>query len=378
MRVHLLKADDCDEASFQRLVTLLQAQRGPITYVPSHTCLPDHLAEEREWPDAEEMATQKEMVYHSYKRKESAIKYSFPFLEREYTWEQLFDRARAYRIRHALPAAEPVILLTASANELNWFGAADNDMRHFFVQTSHWPLFMGEIDARFPVAYEVQCWLMRKLMFPTFREMVEAGHKEARGCMMDFCREKRDVVLKMRTGDLCGDCLHLLEEARAPRPEVQQLFEGIDAIRSHMLFRERYAFFNRPSRLRVSADQGRLYLSDLGDLELPLNPKERSLLHFFLRMDPDRPLPLTALADHRAALRQIYLELSPRLRLDSIDATLDRLTDPLGDDFMQNASRIRSKLKTLLGESMAIHYCIARQNGGGYSVRLDRSLVDWE
>ena len=375
LRVHLVKAHDFSDEGFDRVLALLQARQGPISYHAHGATLPEHLSEEQEWQDIDDMMKQdlfEPILNESY----SKPMYDFPFREKSYTWDQLFRHARQHREEWSIPPGEPIILLTEAGNELNWFGAGDEGMEHFFVQTSHWSLFLDEIDARFPIAYEIQCWLLRKLMFPTFREMAAAGHMEARGCMMDFCRDKKDVVLKMRTGDLCADCLNILAEAEAARPLVQQLFEGIDAIRGHMMFRERYAFFRRPSRLQISEDAGRLYLTELGNLELPLNPKERCLMHFFLQLPEGKAVALTELCDYHHALREIYLNISPGTNLERIDGTLRRLTDPLSGDFMQNVSRMRRKLNKLVGESMAMHYIIARHGGEGYKVKLEREMLD--
>ncbi len=55
-------------------------------------------------------------------------------------------------------------------------------------------------------------------------------HFETKGCLNDFCNEKPDKIFKMRTGDVCSDCIKIWEEILS-QPQIDALFEMIEAIR---------------------------------------------------------------------------------------------------------------------------------------------------
>ncbi len=121
-------------------------------------------------------------------------------------WDSIFDHCDEARRKYRIPDDEPVVLLTDHANEYNWFSGADrNGKLNLFVHTGMWDRFTFP-DFRYPVVYLLAAIPLLLQMFDKFDEMISYFHKEPRGCMNDFYQEKKDIGLKLRTGDICPDC----------------------------------------------------------------------------------------------------------------------------------------------------------------------------
>ena len=115
-----------------------------------------------------------------------------------YKWSDIFTKTAEYRSREQIPTEDLIVILTSHANEHNWFSAGNPDgSLDFFVHTGMWERFLDS-DPRFPVVYQLLALPLRVSMFGSYASYAKNTHKEARGCINDFCLDKRDIVMKMR------------------------------------------------------------------------------------------------------------------------------------------------------------------------------------
>jgi hypothetical protein len=265
-------------------------------------------------------------------------------------------------------------LLTEHGNEQNWFGSIGPSNKDYFIQTSGWKHFFGnQVDERFPITYEVAIWLIRSLMFEN-REAILAGvHMQSKGCGNDFCQDKKDIILKMRTADLCTSCMHLLEQRSTSPLILNQLFGIMDGIRANLTFRNRIKVMKQPSRLEVRGYSMRIFLTDLGDLELNFNPKEKAIYLFYL--SHPEGVHLSALQDYKTEIKEYYERFTGQTEKLEIERSLHRLLDPLDNDINVVLSRIKRKLKDALGEELLPIYQIYGPHGGDKRIALDREFV---
>lgn len=150
-----------------------------------------------------------------------------------------------------------------------------------FVHTGMWDRFTFQ-DFRYPVVYLLAAIPLRLKMVDSFEEMTRYFHKDPRGCMNDLCLEKSQISLKLRTGDICPECRQRISDRNVDSQIVSQVFRIFEGIRSQMLFRSSFDKDSKPSRLHIDYDKRKIYLTDLGNLEIPLNPMEKTVYHFFL------------------------------------------------------------------------------------------------
>ena len=166
------------------------------------------------------------------------------------SWDQLFSIVAEPRGGVAcLPDGTAIFLLTPIPNELNWFGAARRDgaARDFFIHTDDWDWFTS---APLPtlITYEIVQFIMmfglseaqRALLIPCGDVNREFAHEQTSGCINDFCEEKRDFALKLRTADICEGCLKQLEEYGASQELLTQVVELLEVCRQAATSTARY------------------------------------------------------------------------------------------------------------------------------------------
>jgi hypothetical protein len=375
MKVHLLRTKDVSLDTYNNVLNLVRSFNGPIVFESNEEeQIIDHVTS-RHIIEREDFEKQERNLARMSFSEKIYKPYSFPIEEQKAKWEDFFDICRTFRQANKILESEFVFLLTETGNEKNWFGAVDEEMRNVFIQTSHWDHFFGSaVDSRFPICYEIAAWLLRIQMFNNRNEVITGTHEKPIGCMMDFCQDKMEIVLKMRTADICQSCLQVLHNRDISRPLTQQLFDMMDGIRKHFMFRERSEFLNRPSRMEIKGYNHRIFLTDLGNLEVLLNPKERTLFIFFLR-HPEG-VPLSHLFEYIFEIQYLYEKFSMRSSKDIINQAVMRMVDPLDENQIQVISRIRRKFKVLLGTNMASFYAINVVDNK-YQISLNRELITW-
>ena len=387
MNVHLIRSSELSLETYTNVWNLLNKFQGPINFNESEDFEWDNFLYEQDWISEEQFKEVQKVdfrqekdinSYSLYEESPSERNYSektFPFKEPQLTWEDLFLICEKYRRKYTVPENDLVFLLTDVSNDKNWFGSVDQKMRNVFIQTSNWSSFFGsEIDSRFPIAYEVVVWTLRIMMYRNRYELSQQLHAQPKGCMMDFCEHKSQIVLKMRTADICGDCLDYIQKRDVNRTALNQILETMDGIRSNILFRERSSVLNRPSRLEIRGYMKRIFLVDLGDLEVRLNPKEKTLFLFFL--NHLEGVRIVDLMDHKVEILELYKRFSRASTPSQIEDAVDLMLQPTDGNINQVLTRIRSKFKQTAGDSIAGYYTIEGARNVVYKISLNRELVN--
>ena len=383
MKVHLLRSEEVTPETYTDVMHILNQVPGPLRWVNTEAESTPQLdeMEEREWLNAT-MFHGKVFPVAQAPRSESRsrftiprFKISFPHREKFMSWDHFFNICRMYRSREDVGEEEMVVLLTDIANDMNWFAAGEEGARNAFIHTKNWGHFFGyDIDSRFPISYLVASQVLQRLMFRSYDELKDHIHQKPLGCMMDFCQDKRQIILKMRTGDICTDCLHHIKDRNIDLNIVEQVLQIMDSIRGHLLFRERFDLFNQPSKMEVRGHMQKIFLTDLGDLQVKLSPLERTLYLFFL--NHPEGIMLSHLQDHREEIGSIYERLSNSSDLEAIQNRISDLVSPMSNSASEKISRIRSRFVDACGEKMAEHFVIAGPNGEKKKILLDRKLVE--
>ena len=269
---------------------------------------------------------------------------------------------------------EFVILLTDKGNEFNWFAAPDpKGGRNGFVQTSGLGFYLPGFS-RASIVYLITTHLLRHYMFSDIREMSEGVHQTSVGCMNDFCGNKSELILKIRTADLCTDCVKRLEDKKVDPLLANQVFEIMEAMRSEILFRDRYSLLKKPSRMNISGPNFTIRFPDLANIELKLDKIEKTMYLFFL--GKPEGVKLNMLDEHREELTELYLKVSPTSDRTTATKRINERTDNAHTQkISETISKIRKKINDLLGDEMGEHYIIAGANGEVKKIGVERGLV---
>ena len=386
-KVHLIRSDEFKEEDFSQVVNLLKQFNGPIEFISAETTYLQSTPPVLSWMTKLEFEKKNPPQFsihpssdsHIYSMFESTPKKSivFPVEVPSLSWDTFFAACIDYRMKHQIPEKDLVILLTDFSNDKNWFAGIDSTMKNYFIQTSNWHHFLGNsIDSRFPIAYEIVVWLLRSQMFQNRQEIMDCVHKGSTGCMMDFCENKKDIVLKMRTADICNDCLKVIQNREVDRPFARQVLDSMDGIRQHMMFRERSEFLNSPSKMEIRGFMKHIFLKDLGDLEIHLNPKEKTIYLFFL--NHPEGVRIVDLIDHKTEISHFYETFTNSFETAQIAQAINLLLDPTEGNINQVLSRIRAKFRSAVGSRLANFYTIEGNPGDPFKIHLNRELVTIE
>jgi len=169
----------------------------------------------------------------------------------QYSWEDLLSPCEKFRKKKNLSDNDVVIVLTDKGNHENWFTGFDKKgKRNYFVHTELWDYYFDG-DLRYPIAYQVVTILLKQSIFPSTHELLNSFHDESRGCFMDFCKNKEEIMLKMRTADICSSCQTKIEQANLPYLQIKYSFDIFESIRKQMLLKERYRITKLPGTILI-------------------------------------------------------------------------------------------------------------------------------
>jgi hypothetical protein len=204
--------------------------------------------------------------------------------------------------------------------------------------------------------------------------MSEGVHQKSVGCMNDFCGNKAELILKLRTADLCSACVRQLEKKEVDPLLATQVFEIMESMRSEILFRDRYSLLKKPSRMSITGLNFKIQFPDLANLELKLDKIEKTIYLFFL--GKPEGVKLNMLDEHREELIEMYLKVSPTSDVTTATRRIHERTDNARTHrISETLSKIRKKINDLLGSEMGEHYIIAGANGEVKKIGVERSLV---
>jgi hypothetical protein len=154
-------------------------------------------------------------------------------------WRNLFDEMDLYREQHAVHDDDFLVLLTNRPNQQNWFSAFSPKGRNIFVQTSGWENYVFA-DSRYPIIYEILANILQKMSYGTIPALLTHAHKEPIGCVNDVCQWKLDITFKLRTADICNDCVESASRAGVSKELLKEIVSIYEALRKEMVFNKTY------------------------------------------------------------------------------------------------------------------------------------------
>jgi hypothetical protein len=153
----------------------------------------------------------------------------------EFEWGELFTCLKDFRNQQQIPENDVLITLTELSNNRNWFSAPSEDgSNNIFIHAKGWENF-NYCDSIYPIAYEVVANILQRILFKNEFDLIHA-HDPAIGCMNDMCSWKPDITYKLRTGDICQDCLQWAKDSGVGDEIMQQAIRIFSLVRQKMLF----------------------------------------------------------------------------------------------------------------------------------------------
>lgn len=369
MKVHLFKSENVDSELIGKVVDLLRGIKGPLIFLSDEKFLIDFDSEEMDTQIINERKFNKLLVFNNMGI--VCEPRSFPLERETTTWQNLFKKIDSIRTLMQIPNDEFVILLTDVANEQNWFGLIDErNATNGFIHTADWDYFL-KCNLEFPIAYMVISLILQKHMFSNMRELIDYTHKHPMGCINDFCENKKDIILKLRTADICIDCFKLIQN-KIETTLLNQCISILDHLRVGMMYSQNFRQTQPASSLHITK-QNKIFLTDYNNIEIKLRPLEKAL--YFLYLNHAEGIKLTSLPDYKEELQQYYLELANTGLLAEIHNKINILVNVNSNSASEKISRIKAEFESKIGEQLSKQYIIQGGNGEVKGILLNREMV---
>jgi len=385
MKVHLIKDSEVGKDVFSEVVDLLQSIDGPIEFFYDTKNTIDFTEDDvveslaLQQKSFEKSIPPEERIYANIRPSRSIEfefrpfrNFTFPLFRKTTKWSTIFNKCKDYRTRNSIPNNEFVILLTEVSNTNNWFASLDEKMPfNGFIHTADWNHFIKCQDS-FPIAYEVLALVLQKHMFNDYNEARTSVHVESVGCVNDLCLEKKNIIIKLRTADICQGCMDKLK-GKLSIAEIQHALNIMESLRVKMLFSQNVNQNITLSKLLID-DNNRIFLPDFGNIEIKLRPLEKAI--YILYLKHPEGIGLSFLCDHKEELYNIYANLSSIGDLQEMKARIDDIVNVTKNSGVEKISKIKAAFIKAIGEKLAKNYYIHGGNGELKKIDLDRNLVN--
>lgn len=366
MKVHIIKSKELSPELFTKTVELLEAIQGSISFSFNKDSVLNFDQEEiQEHTFIEAKDFEKIQANHHLSQNR------FPHTRSQATWPTLFGKCASYRQQQAIRNDEFVILLTDIANDKNWFASLDEQMPYNgFIHTAEWSHYI-DCPAQFPIAYEVIALLLQKFMFRGIQDLRTSVHNTPIGCVNDMCFQKKEIILKLRTADICRSCMERIKDL-LPAPIIHHALQIMESLRVKMLYAQNFKQESPLSTLTITR-QNKLFLPEFGNIEIKLRPLEKALYYLFL--DHPGGIFISSLSDHRQELYDIYSRLSSMGMMQEMKGRIDDMTNALSNSASEKISRIKRVFEEAIGQELAKNYYIWGSVGEAKHISLPREKI---
>ena len=378
MNVHIIRDSDVSKDLYHEVFGHLKESNGPLMF---HTN--ENLIELND-SVVENNTLSKDDFHRKEKIPEYSIKYSlscnasydFPYKREEFSPEVLLTKCNNFRNNHDVGNNEFVILLTEKANTLNWFAFGDKN-KNIFIHTSEWDFYL-DCNRSFPIAYQVVSKILQVLLFKDITDFGAHAHiDETRGCVNDFCKNKIDVSLKMKTADVCKDCQSLIIERSFPNPIFNQITTVFEELRKKLISVERFTSRLGPGKVLFKGRIRKMILLDAGDYEVRLTPLEKTVYHLFI--DNPEGIKANEIGNYRNQLSSLYRKFYNGTNIAQFENSINALSNYFDDSIQQKISRINAKLRSTVGKNIAEYYIIKKDTADEkYKITIDRALISYK
>jgi len=301
MRINLIKDNNVDQNVYAQVVDLLQSTPGAIQFSG------DLKIEDEYINDAISnynlpLESKRSNIY---KANLSARKN----IVSRFSWSWLFEQSDKVRFEEEIPALDASYLITDKENELNYFSAFDpNKPTNGFIQASDWDLFI-DAPAAYPIAYQVIATFLQSHMFKSMEEVQQYTHHKPIGCLNDYCQDKSQVLLKLRTADICNNCMNILKE-RVDKSILKHAIDLMESLRLKMKFVQNI----NDEQIRLKIEKKQLhFIGSFGTITIRLTPMEMAIYKLFLNFEEGIRFADLTDADKKELFLKYYQELSPNL-----------------------------------------------------------------
>jgi hypothetical protein len=290
------------------------------------------------------------------------------------SFNDLFELCKTYRRYYlnskGISKSDYVVILTNIKNENNWFSSFRD--KNIFIDTNGWEDYTGK-DPKYGIAYQV----VENIFQSILNINVEIGEVESEpnvhwnpeGCINDMCQDKKDIILKLRTAEICDNCINRLESEGADVEIAIQIQDIIGEIRKGLVthIKDRLKPKARPLAVRKNGRKFEIYIEGIKE-PISFEAIHRALYIFFLKNIEG--VNQYDLIRHRGELSEIYF----KIRSGGDSDVINRVSDPKSETFIKTKCELNKKIIIALGDSLSIYYVLNKQEEL-FKIALENDLI---
>ncbi|MHA8097790.1 hypothetical protein VR479_00680 [Aquirufa aurantiipilula] len=350
MKVYVTSTPEVEKNEVDAVVDLLSSVAGPIKF--------------------------KQLPSMSYEAINTFVELDESFENiRTMSFDGLFELCKTYR-RYYLQSEgitkdDYVVILTSIRNEHKWFSSfRGNDI---FVDINDWEDYTGK-NPMYGIAYQVLENIFQSLMKLNIQlgevESEPNVHWTSIGCINDMCQNKKDIILKLRTGDICDSCQNRFLDAGNSIEIGTQIQSNIENIRKGLVRKFTEKGDISPKKIEVRKD-GKVYKVFIEGVEKPISFEAlaRTLYVFYLKnLDGVNQYDLK---NNYGQLKDLYF----KIRRGGDEATLENLIVIGGNStFYKEVNYINKALNEALGEVLVEFYLLQKVDNV-YKISLGEEYI---
>jgi len=367
LKIHVVRSDDMGKFQFDEIFSLLKNYSGKKSDLITFT--PHHIDPEFDIDDSEN-----ETPKHLSLKKRHDENFD---PENKEEIKIIFDKCKAIRKKASKKIGEnDLVILLTNQKDPNYMSYCDIKMNNIFILTNGWDQIMDSFQTELPIIYEIYAWVFRKIVFVEQITLKRYLKTNTVGCITDFCKNKTDFRMKIRTADIQPRIIDLIRSKKYFFPHVKHILSVFDTIRIGVLNRERTELFSDMVKLRfikMTNDNRNMVIPEYGGISLGLEAIERSIYQLILQLGEVYRNKSGLYSD---LLEDIYEKHSAYNRKsENREKTIENLrNDP--DSMYQKVSKINNKLRKVLPDQIVDEYLI--HNDDKYYIKLSTDYYEFD
>lgn len=264
-----------------------------------------------------------------------------------------------FRKTHKLDETDFVCLYTNTRLSNNFFTHGDG-FRNFIIHSADWDLYTTA-GIEFPNAYLLYSNILKSFIYHDYETMYQHVHKDdSLGCYMDLCVHKKEILLKLRTADICNDCLEHIHSKHIDGRIIGQILDAFEGLRKQLLFRNRLQLETKLSRIEITT-KGKFMLIDYGNIELKFSPLRKAIYKLFL--ESKQGYTMVDLLNSESKLLKLYQSFQPNKTTEELNSTIKGICNPHSMRIHEEISKINAEIVKKLGERISVNYIISGERG---------------
>lgn len=288
------------------------------------------------------------------------------------SFDELFQICDLYRKINKIPADEYAVVITSIKNTPEWFSAFNK--KDIFVYGVGWEYYTKR-DSKYGVAQQI--------VENIFQSQIELNiddyknepniHIEPIGCINDFCDKETEVLLKLRTADICDSCLDRADEMNVNPLVIDHIRLIITKLREEFVNSNWIKSKVKPDIVHIDPER----TVKIGTKNISIDALNKVLFIFFLRNL--QGIETKLVTEYQEDLFNIYKEI----RYDPDRKIIYRMFDGTRakkPTFETVRSRLNRALVEQLGGSLAEYYILSKviikDSYNVFKINLEEEYVD--